>query len=253
MKIKTGMTSVTFRKKSAEDVIAIVKEAGLDGIEWGGDIHVPAGDLGTAERVRESCRQNGIEILSYGSYYRAGEQERFRPVLETAIVLGAQTIRVWAGTLSFGKMPREELLRVAARLREDVSAARTAGITVALEYHRGTLTETKEGAAALLDQVPGLFSYWQPNPDISHAEQLAEIGAIASRLSNIHVFQWDSENRAHLLLEGEPEWKERLRCVAACPGRHDLILEFVKDGSEENFLRDAAVLRSWAADAGRIS
>ena len=47
MKIKTGMTSVTFRKKSAEDVIAIVKEAGLDGIEWGGDIHVPAGDLGT--------------------------------------------------------------------------------------------------------------------------------------------------------------------------------------------------------------
>ena len=128
MKIKTGMTSVTFRKKSAEDVIAIVKEAGLDGIEWGGDIHVPAGDLGTAERVRESCRQNGIEILSYGSYYRAGEQERFRPVLETAIMLGAQTIRVWAGTLSFGKMPREELLRVAARLREDVSAARTAGI-----------------------------------------------------------------------------------------------------------------------------
>ena len=30
----------------------------------------------------------------------------------------------------------------------------------------------------------------------------------------------------------------------------DKILEFVKDGSEENFLRDAAVLRSWAADAG---
>lgn len=46
MKIKTGMTSVTFRKKSAENVIALVKEAGLDGIEWGGDIHVPAATLG---------------------------------------------------------------------------------------------------------------------------------------------------------------------------------------------------------------
>ena len=41
--LKTGVCSVTFRNLNVERIIELVVEAGLDGIEWGGDVHVPTG------------------------------------------------------------------------------------------------------------------------------------------------------------------------------------------------------------------
>ena len=43
--MKTGLCSVSFRKLTVEEIIAAVKDAGLDGIECGGDVHVPHGDV----------------------------------------------------------------------------------------------------------------------------------------------------------------------------------------------------------------
>ena len=50
--LKTGLVSITFREKSPEEIVGLVVEAGLDGIEWGGDVHVPHGDLAKAREVR---------------------------------------------------------------------------------------------------------------------------------------------------------------------------------------------------------
>lgn len=36
-----GLTSISFRGKTCTEVIGLAKKAGLDGIEWGGDVHVP--------------------------------------------------------------------------------------------------------------------------------------------------------------------------------------------------------------------
>ncbi|MDD5482315.1 MAG: hypothetical protein PHP98_01495 [Kiritimatiellae bacterium] len=41
----SGLTSVTFRKLSCRKVAALVKKAGLAAIEWGGEVHVPHGDI----------------------------------------------------------------------------------------------------------------------------------------------------------------------------------------------------------------
>ena len=95
--MKTGLTSVTFRQKSPEEIIALAKEAGLTGIEWGGDIHVPAGDTKTASEIGRKTREAGLAVLSYGSYYRGDEGEDFAPVLASAKALGAPVIRIWAG------------------------------------------------------------------------------------------------------------------------------------------------------------
>ena len=74
-------------------------QAGLDGIEWGGDVHVPHGDLRRAREVRDMTRSEAIRIASYGSYYRVGDRAptSFEKVLDTAVELGAPLIRVWAG------------------------------------------------------------------------------------------------------------------------------------------------------------
>jgi hypothetical protein len=50
--------------------------------------------------VRQQTLEAGLQIAAYGSYYRLGTgQLPFQSVLETAISLGAPTIRVWAGTV----------------------------------------------------------------------------------------------------------------------------------------------------------
>ena len=122
-----------------------------------------------------------------------------------------------------------------------------------MEYHRGTATQTKEGALALMKAVslPEAGCYWQPNPDISQKEQLAEIDLIRPFLQNIHVFCWTDDNERHLLSDGVSRWREYLAHIGKSEGRHDLILEFVKDDSEEAFLADAETLKMLAAESGR--
>ena len=101
MMIKSGLCSVTFRKLPAAEVVELVVRAGLDGIEWGGDVHVLHGEIDLAREVGEMTLAKGLEIPSYGSYYRVAESEKqgltFDTVLQTAVALGAPLIRVWAG------------------------------------------------------------------------------------------------------------------------------------------------------------
>src|SRR6185312_7605034 len=99
--ISPGLVSITFRALTPAEVIALVRQAGLRGIEWGGDIHVPHGDAGRAREVRGLTQGAGLQVAAYGSYYKAGVSEdaglAFGRVLETAVTLGAPVIRVWAG------------------------------------------------------------------------------------------------------------------------------------------------------------
>ena len=43
--IKSGIGSVAMRTEKAGKIIALAGKAGFDGIEWGGDAHVPHGKL----------------------------------------------------------------------------------------------------------------------------------------------------------------------------------------------------------------
>ena len=78
--IKTGLVSVTFRKLSPEEIIKLVSQSGLDGIEWGGDIHVPHGDVKKARDIAQITKDEGLIVASYGSYYSLGcEKEKNLP------------------------------------------------------------------------------------------------------------------------------------------------------------------------------
>src|SRR5262245_16795172 len=97
MSLVPGLVSVTFRQLGPGEIIALAVEHGMRAIEWGGDVHVPVGDLVVAREVGRWCVDAGIIVEAYGSYYRGiGD---FAPVLETALALGAPRIRVWAGEL----------------------------------------------------------------------------------------------------------------------------------------------------------
>lgn len=70
--LKPGMCSVTLRQLSARHVLDVAATAGLACVEWGADRHVPPGDPRAAAEVRRRGLDLGIEVSSYGSYFRAG-------------------------------------------------------------------------------------------------------------------------------------------------------------------------------------
>ena len=243
--ICTGLTSVTFRKKGIDEIVDLAHKAQLNGIEWGGDIHVPAGDIQAAYCAAKATVNAGLSVLSYGSYFHGDEGEDFVPVLECAKVLGAPMIRIWAGRSPYEKCSPKEFSRCVKTFRKAADMAAKEGIAIGFEYHRDTFTQTRAGTVALLDAVAreNVSSYWQPNPDLSLEEQLLEIDLLLPRLSNVHVFYWTENNVRHPLSEGIPQWKQYVKHLEKSSVSRAMILEFVEGDSPETFLRDAATLR----------
>lgn len=243
-----GFTTVTFRGKNLEELVRIAEKSGAAGIEWGGDVHVAPGDPETARRAAELTRQAGLEVLSYGSYYRTDDPagEGFLPVLESARALGAKLIRVWAGEKAPGQADAEYRARVAASARAIADMAKPYGITVAFEYHRNTLTQDAGSALALLEAVgrDNVKCYWQPNPDITPQENRAELKKMLPYLCCVHVFHWTGANVRHPLAEGEQDWQGYLAEIAG-NGQVNFVLEFCKDDDDSQFVEDIGTLREW--------
>lgn len=250
-----GLASVTFRHLSADEVVDLAVQAGLSAIEWGGDVHVPAGHTEEARRLRERCARAGLEVGTYGSYYKAGHSrpQDFASALETAAVLGAPRVRVWAGVLGSDRAEEADRDRVAADLRRCARQADGRGISVTVEYHVESLTDTLDSALALYAEAgPGLVPHWQPRESPQTPACLREVEALLPDLAAVHVFSWGEDGFTERLplAERADLWQPVLKLLAADGARRHAMLEFVAEDSVESLLRDAADLRSWAAAAG---
>jgi sugar phosphate isomerase/epimerase len=250
--IYPGLVSITFRQLSPTEIIDLVTQAHLVGIEWGGDVHVPQGDVATARLVRQQTLDAGLQVAAYGSYYRMSHEETgpFDAVLECAVALGAPTIRVWAGRQGSDKADGAYWQAVIDDSRRIADLAAAHGITIAYEFHANTLTDTGTSARTLLERVAhaNVRSYWQPPRGSTLEENLANIDAITPWLDNIHVFQWQRmSGEREALAVGAAEWRPYLATVRALPGDRFALLEFVQDDAPAAFLRDAATLRQWLA------
>lgn len=252
MSVRTGLVSVTFRQLGVDDVLGVMRRAGLGAVEWGGDVHVPAGDVAAARRTAAASAAQGVRVVAYGSYYRAGDHDPadFEDVLRTAVALGAPRIRVWAGSAGSADAPGERRDRVAADLRRIAALAAGDGVEIAVEHHPGTLTDTLESALALYAAVdhPGLRPYWQPRLGLAPDEALREVTALLPGLVTVHVFTWHADGARLPLAGGAPLWAPVLGTLA---GRDDAeryaLLEFVPDDDPEALVRDAVTLREWLA------
>ena len=248
--MKPGLVSVTFRGLSPEEIVDLCGRCGLRGVEWGGDVHVPLGDLESARRVGALTRAAGLEVACYGSYCRLTDAETAAGDLERAVAtaraLGAPLIRVWAGSrgsAEASEAQRGEVVRNARRLAD---LAARAGMEIAFEYHGRTLTDDAASARALLEAVgcETAGCLWQPPVDMPVADCLGAIDAVAAYIRNIHVFSWNGVDRLPLAA-GRDKWRALLARVARLPGERWLLLEFVRADAPGQLAEDAATLLRW--------
>ncbi len=240
-----GLTSVTFRRLSAEAVIEVAVGAGLAGIEWGSDVHVPQSDLANARRIGEATRAAGLAVTSLGSYYRLGCGEDFTRYAATAVALGAPLVRIWAGTQGSASVPPEERARLAQDARRVADIAAAHGLTVAFEYHPGTLTDDSASAVALMQEVahPAFRLYWQPDYTKSPDALRAGLEAARPYLGALHVFCWHPDHRRRPLAEGASQWREWLALVPEARAL-PCLLEFVPEDDPAILPREADALRA---------
>jgi 3-dehydroshikimate dehydratase len=245
--LSTGLVSITFRSLVPEEVLRLAVEARVQAIEWGGDVHVPVGDPDRAREIGRLTREAGLRVSAYGSYFRLGEgTAKFESILATAVSLGAPTIRIWAGnraSAEYSPHERSQLIEEASLVAE---MARKAGLTVSLEYHGGTLTDTQNSVRALLQELnnPNIEFFWQPSNGESTAACADRLNDVLPRLRNVHVFHWWPTFKERLPLdEGEAAWRTYIEIVRRSGRRVEFLLEFVRNDSPAQFLSDAATLR----------
>lgn len=246
-----GLCSVTLRDHSPASVLRVAAAAGLDAVEWGGDVHVPPGDTATAAAVAAATADAGLRVASYGSYHRALDPTGFDDVLVCALALGAPRIRVWAGDVGSARATRAERDRVVAGCADAVRRAGDAGVEIGLERHGGTLTDTPASTAELLaavDDAVGaatLTTYWQPPVDAPDDEALAGLSALLDRVSTVHVFSWWPGSERNPLASREALWGRVFELLATTGRDHDALLEFVPDDDPRHLPDEAATLRGW--------
>lgn len=246
--IRTGICSVTFRKLSFEQIVALVAKAGLDGIEWGGDVHAPPDAPPCAlQPLREATEKAGLVVASYGSYYNVVKAEDhpngFPPVLDAAEALGTKVIRIWCGGGDSAKADESVFRLAAERTAELARMAAERDVTLAFEFHRGGLTDTVPSAIKLLKRIdrPNVKTYFQvyDRGGVAPQEELKEL---LPYLQNVHCHHIEGGKR-RLVEDGRALWSSLIDALEQ--GGHDgfVLIEFTLDDAPENFLRDAATLR----------
>ena len=246
-----GLVSITFRHLSPRNIVDTASDAQMIGIEWGGDVHVPHGNLARAREVGRMTRNAGLSVAAYGSYYVVGKSEgeglSFEAILDTAQALGTTLVRVWAGEQAVSHTDSGSYDAIRSDAARISTMAQAAGVTVAFEFHAGTLTESAESTLALLLAIhhPNLFTLWQPTLAADDPANELSLRLLLPFVSNLHVFQWGpcGFNDRRPLREGAGRWNSLLRILAMTGLTHYVLLEYVAQDSPSSFLRDAQTLR----------
>jgi sugar phosphate isomerase/epimerase len=258
MTISPGLCSITFRSLTPDEVLDLAVRAGVEGIEWGADAHVPSGGGAAVEALGARCRDAGAEVVSYGSYLgfagaAADETGTIDAVLDSAEALGAPMVRIWTELGVTPDSPADDRQRVMERTARLADATAARGLVAALEFHPGTLTHTAASANALLASLarPNLRTHWQPDPTLPAADALAELALVTPQLAHVHTFTWGEAgiDDRHALADGVDFWPPALaladRDGAPLPGRRFALCEYVRDDDPDQLVADVRVLRAW--------
>ena len=249
---KLGVASVSFRALSAEQVIDLATDAGLEVIEWGSDVHAPCKEIEKLDEIVKLQREKNIRCSSYGTYFRLGVHpvEELEEYISAAKRLGTNVLRIWCGNKNYQEMSEAERNRIISEGKKAAKLAEETGVILCMECHSESFTNCVEGAVELMKCVdsPHFKMYWQPNPygDVCYNSEYAR--QIAPYVVNLHVFHWEGEVPKQVSLEaGLEAWRQYLSYFNSDAA---LLLEFMPENKPERLKAEAESLRKAIRDAG---
>ncbi|WP_435320913.1 sugar phosphate isomerase/epimerase family protein [Haloarchaeobius sp. TZWSO28] len=190
--MRLGLCTISNVNLPVERVLDVAAHAGFDGVEiWGKD-HVGDGSPAACEAIRGTAEDLGLDIGVYGSYLTVGTDEfasAYEHELAVADQLGADLLRVWPGKREYGCHHPHEFEAAVADLRTITERANDRGLAVTIEKHAGRLSNTADGALALVDAVdhPACGLNWQPLFELEEQALHSEIEVLAPHTNNVHL------------------------------------------------------------------
>lgn len=239
-----GLVSVSFRANSPEQILEAMRDAKLSCVEWGSDVHAPYNDRQKLEELVQLQKEYGISCCSYGTYFRLGVTplEELESYISAAKILGTEILRLWCGDKNSEDYTEKEKEVLFDECKAAAQFAHDQGVTLCMECHNCTFTNTKESALELMLAVnsENFRMYWQPNQCREEEENIAYAKLISSYTERIHVFNWKERER-YPLKDAENVWKRYLECIPDCK---TLLLEFMPDDRIESLKTEAQSLFS---------
>ena len=193
-------------EQTVPEALALFAAAGLDAAEviYQDDYRsgLPLRDRRSAQEAKRASQDLDLPIVGLTPYTTAinalddGEWrnavDEFRGAIEIAHVVGADRIRVYAGSWQPGQRDQEaHWSQLVAALRTLAPEAADAGMRLCVENHFGTMTQTAADTARLVREVdhPAVrILYDQANLTFTHDEPYPEALAIQGDLiGHVHV------------------------------------------------------------------
>jgi sugar phosphate isomerase/epimerase len=279
-------------EQTVPEALALFATAGLDAAEViyqdGYRSGLPLRDRRSAQEARRASEDLGIPIVGMTPYTTGINAldadwptavDEFRGAIEIAQLVGADRLRVYAGSWQSGQQnPAAHWDQLVAALRTLAPEAADAGIRLCVENHFGTMTQSAADTARLVREVdhPAVrVLYDQANLTFTHDEPYAEALRIQGDLvGHVHVkdlvftdpdapFQasetarvaaTERAVRSRVVGDGIVPWGEILSSLSALGYDDVLTLEYEYRWHPQDlpdpavgFARSAATLRNYLA------
>ena len=239
-----SLTSVTFRQLTLPQIFALAQENRIPALELGCDVHMK--NMDDAYLAANLTKKTGVQVLSLGSYYRAGVHPRseFDRLLPLCAITGAKNIRIWANEKGSAAASPEDWAATAADARYAAEKAAKQGVTVSFEFHQNTLNDNGQASRALLKAIDhaSAKTYWQP---LFRGQDTENLRAVLPLLSHVHVFYWQDYDHRFALADGAADWQSWLALLGGHGFSGAYIMEFVKDDAPAQWRQDLQTLREW--------
>lgn len=242
---KLGLCSVTFRKKSAEEVVRIAKKAGIGYIEWGGDIHVKT--LEDARAVRALCDNEGVKISSYGSYFNSIEYDKaqWTEICKIASAMGAASVRIWLGKKDSEKTSDSEYITLLDNTKKMCDIAAEYSLLVCPECHDNTFNNNTDAFLRIKNDLnkDNFRTYFQSRYcrmeyDLDRIERTFDF------VENVHVSYRDLK-KEQMFGKKDKYYIDKLLAKLEAKGFDGIVMvEFVDFDSEAVLYKDVNKLRS---------
>jgi len=222
--MKTSFCSIAFRNDKREilELIPEIAELGYNGIEiWGNHL---TGGLSNVLSVKKAVREHGLEVPMISPYFDfTGSEVKWlsslsvaKRYVQYAVVLGCPLIRVFTGVVGSGDISNKVWKTAVEGLKVISSIAEEQGISLALETHPGTLTDTVESTLRLIEAVgaPNLkvnldiYHFWDATEDFRIPLDKLREHTVHVHAKNTNLSAAQRRSNPHLLLHDKEAAQE---------------------------------------------